>query len=101
MLTQYKDERYPFNCDFYVPSLDLFIECNYHWTHGKEPYNENNVEHQNILRLWKSKNSRFYDNAIETWTKRDVDKLKCFKTNNLNFKIFYSFEEFLDWFNAI
>lgn len=24
-----KDSRYPFLCDFYIKSLDLFIECNY------------------------------------------------------------------------
>ena len=38
VITQYKDDRYPFACDFYIPSLDLFIECNYHWTHGGKPY---------------------------------------------------------------
>ena len=101
VLTQYKDERYPYLCDFYIKELNLFIECNYHWTHGKEPYDENNVEHQNILKLWKSKHTKFYDNAIETWSKRDTEKLECFKKNNLNYKIFYSFEEFLDWFNVI
>lgn len=26
----YSDERYPFECDFYIKSLDLFIECNFH-----------------------------------------------------------------------
>ena len=32
-----KYDRYPFACDFYISSLDLFIECNYHWTHGGKP----------------------------------------------------------------
>ena len=97
---QYKDERYPYLCDFYIPSLDLFIELNYHWTHYIEPYDKNNTEHQNILKFWKSKNSRFYDSAIDVWTKRDVEKLECFKKNSLNFKIFYSHKEFLNWFNT-
>ena len=39
VINQYKDERYPFACDFYIPSLDLYIECNYHWTHGGHPFN--------------------------------------------------------------
>ena len=99
VLTQYKDERYLFNCDFYIPQFDLFIECNYHWTHYIEPYDENNEKHQKIIKLWKNKNTKFYDNAIETWTKRDVEKLECFKKNNFNYKIFYSYEEFLDWIN--
>lgn len=25
---QYKEKRYPFKCDFYIPSKDLFIEYN-------------------------------------------------------------------------
>ena len=101
VLTQYKDERYPYLCDFYIPQLDLFIECNYHWTHGKEPYDENNVEHQNILKLWKSKNIKFYNNAIHTWTELDPKKLEHLKKNKLNYKIFYSFEEFLKWLDMI
>lgn len=28
---QYQDARYPFRCDFYIKSLDLFIEVNLHW----------------------------------------------------------------------
>lgn len=34
VVRQYRDPRYPFFCDFYVRSLDLFVECNFHWTHG-------------------------------------------------------------------
>ena len=30
VITQYYDARYPFACDFYVKSLDLFIELNAH-----------------------------------------------------------------------
>ena len=36
---QYFDkDRYPFHCDFYVKSLDLFIEVNGFWMHGNIPY---------------------------------------------------------------
>ena len=34
VVRQYSDDRYPFSCDFYIKSKDLFIECNFHWTHG-------------------------------------------------------------------
>ena len=82
---QYKDkDRYPFVCDFYVPSLDLFIECNYHWTHGDKPY-EGTEQDKQIVKKWKAKNTRFYDNAIETWTIRDVKKREIAKQNNLNY----------------
>jgi len=39
-----KDIRYPFSCDFYIKSLDLFIELNFHWTHGGMPYNEEDLD---------------------------------------------------------
>ena len=34
IVRQYKSNKYPFSCDFYIKSLDLYIECNFSWTHG-------------------------------------------------------------------
>jgi len=93
---QYKSDVYPFNCDFYIPSEDLYIECNFHWTHYKEPFNENDINCINNLNKWKSKNTKFYNIAINTWTVRDVEKLRIAKENNLNYQIFYSLEEFME-----
>ena len=95
------DSRYPFECDFYIPSKDLFIELHFHWTHGKEPFNENNVNHVKQLNLWKSKTTKFYKIAINVWTNRDVKKLKIANKNNLNYKIFYTYEEFSSWFRLL
>ena len=97
---QYRDKlRYPFNCDFYIPSLDLFIECNFHWTHGKHPYNPDSKEDKLVLEQWKekAKTSKYYLNAIETWTVRDVNKRKVAEENNINYKIFYSLQEVIEW----
>lgn len=93
------DNRYPFECDLYIKSLDLFIELNYHWTHNDHLFNENNIDDINILNKWKEKSikSKFYKNAIETWTIRDVNKYNIAKKNNLNYIIFYSQKEFIDW----
>ena len=90
---QYKSEKYPFACDFYIPSLDLYIECNYHWTHGGHPFNENCLEDQEKLKLWKSKNTKFYNNAINTWTIRDVNKRNKAKENKLNYIEFWNINE--------
>lgn len=38
---------------------------------------------------------------IYTWTDLDPRKLQTFKQNNLNYKIFYNLDEFLDWFETI
>jgi hypothetical protein len=35
--------------DIYIKSLDIFIECNFHWTHGGHWFNYN--DEQDIKRL--------------------------------------------------
>ncbi len=82
---QYRDERYPWNCDFYIPELDLFLELQGTWTHGKHPYNPESIEDNNILWEWKNRNTKYYNNAIKTWTISDVKKRERAKENNLNF----------------
>lgn len=86
-----EDSRYPFHCDFYIVEDDLFIELNAHWTHGGRPYDPEDQSCQRQLELWeeKAKTSQFYRNAIETWTKRDVEKAKYAKDNNLNYWVIY------------
>lgn len=92
---QYKCEKYPFYCDFYIVEDDLFIEVNAHWTHGGKPYDPNDSECKEKLAIWaeKAKTSQFYQNAIETWTIRDVKKLKWAKEHNLNYKVIYDIKE--------
>lgn len=94
---QYKSKEYPFVCDFYIPKLNLYIECNYHWTHGGHPYDSNNINDYNTLKLWESKNSKFYRNAIITWTCRDVNKRNVAIQNNLNYIEFWNINELKDW----
>ena len=87
---QYRSELYPFNCDFYIKSLNLYIEINGSWTHGRHPFDENNQEDIDKLNLWKSKNSGYYQNAIQTWTISDVNKRNIAKENNLNYLEIFS-----------
>ena len=95
---QYKSDVYPFVCDFYIPELYLYIECNYHWTHGNKPYE--GTEEDNIkLNKWKQGNTKYYDNAIYTWTNLDIRKYNIAKENKLNYLIFYSFNNFKKYFN--
>ena len=98
--TQYKDERYPFNCDFYIPEKDLFIECNFHWTHGKHIFSGSG-EDQAIIEHWKNKNTKYFDNAINTWSVRDVLKYKYAKANKLNYLTFYTQLEFDNWLQTL
>lgn len=97
-IRQYTDEnRYPFNCDFYIPCLDLFIECNFHWTHNNHIFNQFSKEDQKILYDLQHKESKYYKNAIITWTIRDPLKYKVAKENKLNYKIFWNLEELINW----
>ena len=80
-----KDARYPYLCDFYDRDRDLFIEVNASWTHGHHWYNAE--EDADICKKWKAKtrDSKYYVNALEVFTKRDVEKRECARNNNLNY----------------
>lgn len=102
VICQYKSELYPFACDFYLPDLDLYIEYNGTWTHGAMPF-ENNESCNRQLQRWqeKAKTSKFYQNAIYTWTDLDVRKRQTAKQNNLNWLEFFSMTEFNTWYKQI
>lgn len=98
VIRQYSsDSRYPFNCDFYIKSKDLFIELNLSWTHGGHPFSQQNKADLIKLNSWKekAKASEYYKNAIETWTVRDVKKHQAVKINKLNYIEYYSETELL------
>ena len=82
---QYKSKEYPYACDFYFPDNNLYLEIQAMWTHGGHPFNQNSKEDQSTLQEWQSKNNKFYNCAIETWTKRDVLKRETAKKNNLKY----------------
>lgn len=93
---QYMDERYKnpitnlrFKCDFYLPKYDLFIEYQGTYHHGKEPFNDNSLQHKEILKEWKKRSLKHvnsdYVEAIKVWTIKDPLKRKVASDNNLNF----------------
>ena len=102
-IRQYRSEKYPFNCDFYLPKYDLYIEIQASWTHGGHPYDRE--ADNDVLEKWKSKDTDYYNNAIETWTERDIKKRDLAKQNKLNYLEIFSnnvdevikcFENFID-----
>jgi len=109
VIHHYKDnDRYPFNCDFYIPSLDLFIECQYGQFHHGRPYlgTEEDLKDIEILkqkaeRRHKETNKSVsrYDIELETWTIRDINKRNIVKQNNLNYIEFWNIEELKQWLN--
>lgn len=51
VIRQFKSKKYPFACDFYIKSHNIYIECNYGWTHGKHPFDENDVNDVAVLEM--------------------------------------------------
>lgn len=93
LIRQHSSDEYPFLCDFYDPSTDAYFECNFSWTHGGHFFDEGNEEDVKKLELWKSKKSKYYDNAIRTWTIRDVKKRQTAEKNGLKYLVFWSIDE--------
>lgn len=97
IINGYRDNvRYPFNCDFYIESIDEFIELNAHWTHGPHPFDPSNENDIKLLNKWRSKQGltkngkkNSYYKAEEVWTVRDPNKLAIAKQNNLNYVMIY------------
>ena len=90
------DSRYPWHCDFYIPSEDLFIELNLFYMHGGHPFDYNNEEDIKQLEFIRSKQGTYIDsngkeakNSYYTyeyvWTDLDVRKRNTAKQNNLNY----------------
>lgn len=93
IIRQYNSERYPFNCDFYIKSLDLFIELNANWTHGDYWYDSDIENNKDILEYWKyraNNGSHYYADAVETWSSRDIEKREFAKKNDLNYIVFWN-----------
>lgn len=98
----YKSNEYPFHCDFYIPELNLYIEYQGHWTHGKHAFDSANDEDLSILKEWKkqSKTKSQYLNAIDIWTIRDPNKRKIALQNKLNWLEFFTVNEFKNWLKS-
>lgn len=95
----YTSDVYPFECDMYIPELDLYIECNFFWTHGGHFFDINNQADIDKLNEWKSKGTKFFDIAIKVWSYYDVQKLETAQKNDLNYLVCWSEEEFMSIFD--
>ena len=98
---QYTSDLYPFACDFYIVDKCIYVEIQGNWTHGKHPFDPNNIDDINIVKCWKEKNTPYYIKAIKDWTIRDVNKRAIAKANNLRFlEIFTNnFDDLIQQFN--
>ena len=105
-----RSELYPFECDFYIPELDLYIEYQGYKTHGKEPYNPDNPEHIKLVEEYKKRAEEInfkdekkvqYLRYINVWTVRDPLKRETARKNELNYIEFFNMKQFMEWFNKL
>lgn len=96
----YTSKVYPFDCDYYVPSKDLYIEGHYGWYHNGKPFTGNEQDLKDLAWLQeKAKTSTNYANKVYQWTDLDVRKRQVVEKNNLNYVEVYSLEELVTTFN--
>jgi len=88
-ISQYKSDLYPFSCDFYFPDKDLYVEIQGSWTHGTHPFT-GSEEDMETVEKWRSKGTKYYDNAVMVWSVRDVKKREVAKKNKLNWVEIFS-----------
>lgn len=93
-----EDTRYPFRCDFYIKSIDTFVELNLYITHGIKPYAADDLECIKYLNIYKerAKTQSIYYSVIDNWTVRDVIKIKTAKDNNLKYIMYYKNDNLYD-----
>ena len=95
IIQHYTSEKYPFECDFYIPSKDLYIELNVFYLHGGHFFDEKNPEDINKLNDWKSR-----DIDITVWTVKDLIKRDFAIRNKLNYVVLWSEKELNDFING-
>lgn len=97
VVRQHRDDvRYPFSCDFYIPSRDLFVELNGSWTHGGHWCDSDRAVDAKKLAKWQSKvddGSAYYANAIYVWTDLDARKRESARKHSLNYVVLWDGSE--------
>lgn len=97
---QYKEIRYPYRCDFYLPDYDIFIEINGYWMHGGHFFDPNSEEDTGTLNIWAKKNTSQYNQAIYVWTKSDLEKRNISIKNNINYVVLWNKQDITNYIDS-
>ena len=85
---QYRSDAYPWACDFYVKSRDMYIELNGTWTHGGHWFGSWSGDTEK-LEKWRRRGTTYYRNAEAVWTGYDVQKRAMAAQGGLNYVVFW------------
>lgn len=96
---QFKSKLYPWSCDFYIKSINTYIELQGYYTHGKHPFDENSEKDLERLKKLKTTNLDYYiknntwPQIISIWVMEDVLKRNKAKDNNLNYIEIFNYKD--------
>lgn len=93
---EYKSDAYPFRCDYYIVSRNLYIELNYHWSHHGRWYTDAD---ESLMKEWRSK-TQYYINCSVTFSVRDVEKRNVARQNRLNYVVLWNKDDAEKWISA-
>ena len=89
VVRQYASDVYPYACDFYIRSRDLYIELNGTWTHGGHWYRPGS-DGDVVAKWWeKAGENPYYVSAASTWTVADMAKRAAARMAGLNYVVFW------------
>lgn len=90
VVRQYRSDVYPFSCDLYIKSRDLYVEVNLYWTHQYHWFEESNIQDLQKLLDLKEHDSDHYHTVVHVWTDLDVRKRNAARKHNLNYVTFWN-----------
>ena len=85
------DARYPFICDFYIRSLDMFVELNAFFTHGGHWFDA--MSEVDVAEVDRCLNNMcdhpLYASKLYVWCYDDVRKRECACDRHLRYAVFW------------
>lgn len=85
VIRQFASDLYPFACDFYIKSKDLYIEYQGHYTHGSKPY----LCCDDIERSCISEAFETHKTDSATWLVRDTNKIRSALSGGITLLLVY------------
>lgn len=86
---QYGSSVYPYPCDFYVQSRDMYIELNGFATHNNHWFGSCSTDEACVLAAQRVGTS-VCQYGDRTWTVKDVEKRACATRASLNYIVFWA-----------
>lgn len=85
VIPQYKSEAYPWRSDYYIKSLDFYIELQGFYTHGTHPFTSTDEDFQIIEDFSTKISEERVQGLIDIWVISDVIKRNRALEQGLNF----------------